>query len=97
MLAEVHGRIGQAARGLKVADDALALAEKTDERWWEAEIHRVRGELLVLLGGDRVAEAEEYFAKAIAVARSQFAKSLELRAATSMARHRQRTGGSTIR
>ena len=92
MLADVHGRVGQAAKGLKVADDALALVEKTDERWWEAEIHRVKGELLLLLGTSTMAEAGSCFEKAAAVAHSQSAKSLELRAAMSMARLSLQTG-----
>jgi predicted ATPase len=92
MLAEVQGRVGQAKKGLKVADNALALVEKTDERWWEAEIHRVKGELLLLLDGNMIAEAGSCFEKAAAVAQSQSAKSLELRAAMSLARLSLRTG-----
>jgi len=92
MLAEVHGRVGQAARGLKVADDALALVEETDERWWEADIHRVKGELFLLVDGGKSSEAEACFGKAMTVARSQSAKSLELRAAVSMARLLRQTG-----
>lgn len=86
LLAEVHGRLGQATTGLNVIDEALAQVESTDERWWEAEIHRVKGELLMSLASENVIEAEACFQRAIAVSRSQRAKSLELRAGTSLAR-----------
>jgi predicted ATPase len=86
LLAEVHGRLGQAATGLGVIDEALAQVEATDERWWQAEIHRVKGELLLSLAAARTLEAEACFEQAIAIARGQSAKSLELRAATSLAR-----------
>ncbi len=64
--------------------EALALVERRDERDWEAEIYRVKGELLLESGGS--SEAETCFRRAIEVARRQSAKSLELRATTSLAR-----------
>lgn len=94
LLAEVHGRLGQAKMGLSVIDEALVQVEATDERWWEAEIHRVRGELLLSLTAENALEAETCFERAIAVARSQSAKSLELRAGTSLARLWQSKGRS---
>jgi predicted ATPase len=64
--------------------EALALVERRDERMWEAEINRVKGELLLESGGS--SEAETCFRHAIDIARRQSAKSLELRATTSLAR-----------
>jgi predicted ATPase len=75
---------GQTEEGLVNLAEALALVEETDERHWEAEIHRLKGELLLMQGDD--AEAEASFHRAIEGARRQSAKSWELRAATSLAR-----------
>lgn len=94
MLAEVHGLMGEPVKGLEAIDDALALVETTDEHWWESEIWRVKGELLLMRGGDRLAEAAACFDKAAAVAQSQSAKSLELRAVMSSARLAQRNGAT---
>jgi adenylate cyclase len=94
LLAEVHGRLGQGATALGVIDEALAQVEATDERWWEAEIHRVRGDLLLSLAAENALEAEACFERAIEIARRQSAKSLELRAATSLARLWQSKGRS---
>jgi predicted ATPase len=60
--------------------------EKTKERLWEAEVHRTAGEIAVLSPEPDAAKAQAYFARARAVAREQRTKSLELRAAMSMAR-----------
>jgi predicted ATPase len=72
------------------------MVDKTDERWNEAELYRLKGELTLqskVQGPSyKVKEAEEYFLKAIEIARQQQAKSLELRAATSLARLWQRQG-----
>ena len=86
LLAEVHGRLGQGARGLGVIDEALAQVEASDERWWEAEIYRVRGDLLLSLSTADAAGAEACFERAMRIARRQRAKSLQLRAAASLAR-----------
>src|SRR6185436_1233401 len=56
-----------------------------NERWWDAELHRVRGELLLASGADPD-EGEAAYTRAIEIARTQQARSLELRAATSLAR-----------
>ena len=74
-------------------DEALALVERTDGRHWEAELHRLRGELLSTQStqGDDV-KAEVSFQKAIKVARRQGAKSWELRATASLARLWQEQG-----
>ena len=70
--------------------EALAEVEQTGERYTEAEIYRLRGEMLLAQGND--AEAEASFGKAISVARRQEAKSWELRASTSLARLWQAQG-----
>jgi predicted negative regulator of RcsB-dependent stress response len=75
---------------LTTLDEALALVEETDERHWEAELYRLRGELL-LMQGDRVG-AEASFEKAIQIARQQHAKSWELLATTELARLLQDQG-----
>ena len=62
------------------------MMERTGERWWEAEVHRLKGELLLHQATSDVAQAETCFHQALDVARYQQAKSLELRAATSLAR-----------
>jgi predicted ATPase len=64
--------------------EALAAVARSDERHWEAEIYRVKGELL--LESQKSSEAETCFRRAIEIARRQSAKSLELRATTSLAR-----------
>jgi hypothetical protein len=86
--------------GLAALEEALTLVEKTGERYYEAELHRQRGELLLLSeaksqpaqGSREQHEAEACFQHALDVARQQQAKSLELRAAMSLARLWQRQG-----
>ncbi len=92
--AEECQRVGQPAAGLAALEGAGTFVEKHNERYWEAEVHRVRGELL-LLEGARDASAEASFEKALEVARVQGARSFELRAATSLARLWQRQGRRT--
>ena len=85
---------GQAARpreGLAALDEAERLATAHNERIWEAEIHRLRGELLLMEGADPQ-QAVAHFEQAISVARAQGAKSLELRASTSLGRLWQQLG-----
>jgi predicted ATPase len=88
-LAEVYGKAGRAEEGRGVVDEALADVERTGECVWEAELYQIKGELLVS-SADNDAEAEAYFQHALATARRQQAKSLELRAAMSLARLWQR-------
>jgi predicted ATPase len=66
-------------------DEAFALAERTGERWWAAELHRLRGQCLTK-AIDRTSEAETCYRDALRIAREQGARSLELRTATSLAR-----------
>jgi predicted ATPase len=89
LLAETYGKVGQPSKGLSVLAEALELVDRTDERWWEVELHRLKGELLLAQAGGRgpnVEEAEACFHQAGIVARQQQAKSLELRAAVSLGR-----------
>jgi predicted ATPase len=92
LLAEAYGTIGQPKEGLGVLREALAVVDITGERWWEAELHRLKGELLLALSTDNAAEVEACFRQALAIARRQQAKSLELRAAMSLSRLWQQQG-----
>jgi tetratricopeptide (TPR) repeat protein len=83
-LAEAHRRLGQSGESLNCLAEATQIIEATDERRDEAELHRVRGDLLNATG-DRAATEQSYH-QALAVARRQSAKLFELRAATSLAR-----------
>ena len=83
LLAEVLVQDGQAADGLALLNEALELVEQTGERLFEAELHRLRGEVLRKANNP---EAEAAFQRARDVARRQSARSLELRAARSLAR-----------
>jgi predicted ATPase len=82
ILAEAQGAIGQVAEGLNTLAEALTVADKTGEHWYEAELHRLKGEL----SPDPQVEAEASFRRALEIARRQQAKSLELRVAVSLAR-----------
>jgi predicted ATPase len=84
MLAAAYGKGGRTDDALALVAEALALVERRDERGWEAEIYRLKGELLFESGG--LVEAETCFRRSIEVARRQSAKSLELRPTTSLAR-----------
>jgi predicted ATPase len=75
-----------------VLAEALTLVDTTEERWWEAELHRLEGELLLALSTDHAAQAETCFHQALDIARRQQAKSLELRAAMSLSRLWQQQG-----
>jgi adenylate cyclase len=86
LLTEAHAAAGQIEAGLGVLDDAVALVERTGERYQEAEIHRLRGALLLQRSVSDAPQAEAAFQQALAVARRQQARSWELRAATSLAR-----------
>jgi predicted ATPase len=88
-LVEAYGQAGQPEAGLTVLHEALTIVDKTGERQDEAELYRIKGELLLNAeGGGRCAEStpEVCFQKALDIARQQQAKSLELRAAMSLSR-----------
>ena len=92
LLAEVYAKVGQREDGLALLAEALATVHKTGERLWEAELHRLKGELLLALSVEKHTEAETCFHQALDIARRQQAKSLELRAAVSLSRLWQRRG-----
>jgi predicted ATPase len=95
MLAEASGLLGQPEGGLVALEEVLTLMEQTGERYYEAELDRQRGELLLSAEcGVRRAElaAEACFQQALDVARGQQAKSLELRAAMSLSHLWQQQG-----
>jgi predicted ATPase/class 3 adenylate cyclase len=97
LLAEAYEQAGQVEEGLVVLTEALEVTRKNDEHWYEAELYRLKGELTlqskVQSSKFKVEEeAEACFLKAIEIAQKQQAKSLELRAATSLARLWQQQG-----
>lgn len=99
LLAEAYGQAGQPEVGLQVLAEAYTLVAATEERWWEAELYRLQGELLLAQAGQRpqgqgtrVGEAEACFRQALEVAHLQHARSLELRAALSLSRLWQQQG-----
>ena len=92
LLADVAAHLGHPADGLQALADAHTLVEQQEERWWEAEVSRLRGVLLLRQPGTPPAEAEACLQRALDVARRQEAKSLELRAAMSLSRLWQQQG-----
>jgi predicted ATPase len=92
LLAEAYRRTGQSFEGLNVVTEALAKVQQTGSRIYEAELYRIKGELLLNQTTPNAEETERCFREAIEVARRQQAKSLELRAAMSLSRLRQNQG-----
>ena len=86
LLAEGYQKAGQYDKGLSLITEALSTVERTGERWHETELHWLKGTLLLAGSSQNEVEAEASFRQAIAVAQGQEAKSMELRAATSLAR-----------
>jgi predicted ATPase len=86
LLAEACGQVGQPEVGLQAVAEALTLVATTEVRWWEAELSRLQGVLHLQLPNPAVSEAEHCFQQALAVARAQQAKALELRAALNLSR-----------
>ena len=85
-LARAYAELGQFDDARRCIDEAMTAVETTKERWCEADINRVAGEIALKSPEPDAAKAEAYFERALAVAREQQAKSWELRAAMSMAR-----------
>ena len=85
-LATGHADLGQFDDAWRYIGEAMTISETTGERWHEAEINRIAGEIALLMPQSDAAKAQEYFERALSVARKQQAKSFELRAATSLAR-----------
>jgi predicted ATPase len=101
LLVEASAQVGQTTEGLEAVTEALATVGKSAVRWWEAELHRLKGELLLqsavtnqesTVFTPHSAEVEACFQQALDIARRQQAKSLELRAAMSLSRLWQRQG-----
>jgi class 3 adenylate cyclase/predicted ATPase len=86
LLAEACGKTGQVEEGLRLLTEALAAAQTHGSHVWDAELHRLTGELLLRQAVSNPEEAERRFQESLAIARRQEAKSLELRAAMSLAR-----------
>jgi predicted ATPase len=85
-LSRAHAELGQYNDAWRCICEAMTAVETTKERWYEAEINRIQGEIALKLPELGSAQAEAYFERALAVAQAQQAKSWELRAAMSMAR-----------
>ncbi|MCK1642268.1 AAA family ATPase [Bradyrhizobium sp. 157] len=84
LLAEAHRRVDRTADGMSLLNDALELVERTDERWYEAELYRLMAEALITKSDRR--DAERWLRRALQTAQKQGARFWEVRAATSLAR-----------
>jgi predicted ATPase len=92
LLAEAYGQQGQPETGLPCLAEAVTRVAATEERWWEAEVYRLQGELLLRLPRPEIPQAIACLHQALDVARRQQAKALELRAALSLSRLWQQQG-----
>jgi predicted ATPase len=90
-MAQACGALGQWQEGLAALREAIGLANHSGERWWEAEMYRIEGELTLQGGADNAA-AEACFRHALERARAQGLRLFELRAATNLARLYQSQG-----
>jgi predicted ATPase len=84
-IASAHASLGQPEVALGLLDEAIQMAEATSEKFFEAELHRLRGKILLSLG--KKGEAEAQLQRALTIAQQQQARWFELRAATDLARH----------
>jgi predicted ATPase len=84
LLADAYGKLGRAGEGLSLLTQALACVKVSGEHWFEAELHRLQGILLLSNPKKDLAQAEASFQQALTIARSQNASLWELRAATSL-------------
>src|SRR5262249_54064621 len=89
LLAGVHTQAGSPTQALALLTEALAIVERTQERWFEAELHCLKAEALLAGSPHHVAKAEASLRRALAVAREQGAKFWELRAVITLARLRR--------
>jgi adenylate cyclase len=87
LLAQVYGLANRPGEGLAALEEGLAQARSSNERCWDAELHRIRGELMVASGED-ARDAEAAVQRAVTIARRQHAQSLELRALLTLTRMR---------
>jgi serine/threonine protein kinase/predicted ATPase len=92
MLGDAYTQAGRFEDALQAFNEALGIAERNDDRFQEAELHRLKGELLLAASPDQTAAAESCFRQALAIAVRQESKAWELRAATSLARLWERQG-----
>jgi predicted ATPase len=92
LLAEAYGKMGQGEAGLRVLADALAAVQSTGERFYEAEIYRLQGALLLQRAVPDTLQAERCLQHALEIVRGQQAKSFELRAALSLSQLWQQQG-----
>jgi predicted ATPase/class 3 adenylate cyclase len=92
LLSEAHRKEGQTEEGLRVVAEALAAGRETGQRYYEAELYRLKGELLLARSAEQQVEAEACLQQALDITRRQEAKSLELRAAMSLSRLWQQQG-----
>jgi predicted ATPase len=90
--AAAYAQIGEADAGLSLVAEAFEVAEKHGDHFWEAELHRLKGDLLLIGSPPDDDQAERCYRRAGEIAAHQGAKFLELRAATSLARLNQRRG-----
>jgi tetratricopeptide (TPR) repeat protein len=86
LLARAYGELGQFDQAWSHIGEAITMVETTKETWYEADVHRIAGEIALMSPEPDAAKAEACFERAFAIARAQQAKSFELRAAMSMAR-----------
>jgi class 3 adenylate cyclase/predicted ATPase len=91
-LAQAHGQLGELDDASRCIGEATTTVENTNEKWCEAEVHRIAGEIALLASESEAVKAEGYFERSLEIARAQQAKSWELRAAMSMARLRRDQG-----
>jgi predicted ATPase len=92
LLARAYQQAGKTEEGLQALDEAQVSIDARGEVWWEAEIQRLRGEILLSQSAENTGDAGACFERALHISRHQEAKSLELRAAMSLARLRRGQG-----
>jgi predicted ATPase len=92
MLSDSFRKVARHNEALGILKLGLAQAEQQGQHYYDAELHRLRAEILLDMDGNAVEEAEALFGHALEIARRQEAKTFELRAATSLARLWQRQG-----
>ena len=85
-------QLDRPAEGLTALREALTVAQQSGQHYWEAELHRLTGVLTLRAGAPAARDAESHFLRALEIARRQRSRSLELRAATSLARRWADTG-----
>ena len=95
LLAELQIEGGELDGALQALERAAELIERTHEKWWQADLHRLKGEALLAKGAGSLKDAETHFKQALDLAHAAGAKSLELRAAIRLARLMHERGHRT--